>query len=184
MKGYRMSRTGATAIAFGVVAALSFGGVAKAITDSVFRYDTPKTGYYTVGSAAMVPKDTTAGENYSNSASDGGLIVLGQQRCFVTGINLPNAVTITGMRVWYLSGATGNPEVRFLAHVLQTGQASQLAGRIIVDDSGMRKVAAISVPAGQTINNGANAYGLDVCISPDDAFYAARITYTYQTAGD
>ena len=43
MKIYLTFRTGATAIAFGsVVAALSFSGVAQAITDTVFRYNTPK----------------------------------------------------------------------------------------------------------------------------------------------
>ena len=78
----------------------------------------------------------------------------------------------------------GNPEVRLLNHVLLTGQASVVAGQVIVDDSGTRRAIAVSLPAGQKINNAANAYGLDVCVSPDDAYFATRITYTYEHAGD
>ena len=31
-------------------------GAVRAITDTAFRYDPPRTGHYTVGSAALTPK--------------------------------------------------------------------------------------------------------------------------------
>ena len=66
---------------------------------------------------------------------------------------------------------------------MTTGQAFQFAAPSIQDDTGIRK-SAIAVPPSHKFNNAVYAYGLDVCISPDDVFFAARISYTYTSAGD
>src|ERR1700754_3860516 len=104
MNTHLRSRHAAVAAAGGILAALSIGGVALAITDTQFKYTSPKTGFYTVGSASFAPKDTTSAGNYFNSVT-GGLGVLDQRRCFLTGVNLPHGAALTGLRVWYVSGA-------------------------------------------------------------------------------
>jgi hypothetical protein len=42
----------------------------------------------------------------------------------------------------------------------------------------------VNVPEPHKVDNSSGIYGLDVCLTPDDVFYAARITYSYETAGD
>ncbi len=39
----------------GLLAVLSFGGVAQAITENVFRYSSPKTGSLMLSGASFVP---------------------------------------------------------------------------------------------------------------------------------
>jgi hypothetical protein len=177
-------RRAATAAAAGVVIALSFSSVAQAITDTIFRYSSPKTGYYMIDRMAMSPQDTTAaGASFSIDAGDGGLTA-GTQACFVTGVNLPQGATITGARVWYRSGAGGNPIVNLVVHRLSDGQVFLIAGQTLVDDSALRKAVNITVPAGQTVDNAGKSYGLQICLWPQDVFYALRIAYTYNQAGD
>ena len=49
----------------GFVAALLVGGAAQAITDTAFRYSTPKTGYLQIPNAASVAMDS--GASYTNA---------------------------------------------------------------------------------------------------------------------
>ena len=63
MKPHLTFHPAAVALA-GVVAALSFSGVAQAITDTVFRYSPAKTGFYSIDSMAMSPISTASGTGY------------------------------------------------------------------------------------------------------------------------
>ena len=154
----------ATAIALGsVVAAFSFSGVAQAITDSVFRYDTPKTGYYTIDAMAMSPDSSPTALSYGNIAGSG----LGGStgtRCFNTGVNLPQGVTVTAITFWYKSGVGGNPSGSLLRHKLSDGTQNVIANNTFVDDSNVRIGGALPViPTFATINN--NAFSYVQCLS-------------------
>ncbi len=178
------SRHAAVAVACSVLVALSFSGVAQAITDNVFRYSSTKTGFYGISSLDLAPLNNNTAPNYDNSAA-GGLFKLVQNGCFGTGVRLPNGATITAVRVWYASGAIGNPTVslRQVAFV-QFGVSNIIASKTLADNSGTLKVTNVNVPEPHKVDNSSGIYGLDVCLTPDDVFYAARITYSYETAGD
>jgi len=47
-----------------------------------------------------------------------------------------------------------------------------------------RKVGDVPIQANYVINNRLQIYALRVCINPNDAFYALRISYTADNAGD
>ena len=184
MKVYLISRNGATVIACALVAALSFSGVAQAITDSVFRYDTPKTGYYTIDAMAMSPDSSPTAASYGNIAGSG---LGGSQgtKCFNTGVNLPQGVTVTAITFWYKSGIGGNPSGSLLRHKLSDGTQNVIANNTFVDDSNVRTGGALPVvPTFATINNNVFSYGFSACPNAGTSFFAARITYTYRTAGD
>ncbi len=55
MNKYLTSRRAAFATVGGLLAAVSLSGVALAITDTAFRYSTPKKGYLTLMPAAFTP---------------------------------------------------------------------------------------------------------------------------------
>jgi hypothetical protein len=163
--------------------ALWFCGAAHAVTDTVFKYSTPKTGYYSIDHMALSPDRTASGASYTRLNIDSGLTT-GQEACFVAGVHLPHGATITGLRVWYQSGASGDPAVNFILHRLVDGQAFLVGGRTFVDDSGVRKAGNVTVPPGQKVDNNRASYGIQVCIFPGDAFHGARITYSFDNAGD
>jgi hypothetical protein len=77
------SRHAAVAVACSVLVALSFSGVAQAITDNVFRYSSTKTGFYGISSLDLAPLNNNTAPNYDNSAA-GGLFKLVQNGCFGT----------------------------------------------------------------------------------------------------
>jgi hypothetical protein len=178
------SRHAAVAVAGSVLVALSFSGVAQAITDNVFRYSSTKTGFYGISSLDLTPQNSDTAPNYSSDAA-AGLFKLLQNGCFGTGIHLPNGATITAVRVWYASGATGDPTVslRQVAFV-QFGVANIIASKTLADNSGTLKVTNVNVPEPHKVDNSSGIYALQVCLTPNDTFFAMRITYTYETAGD
>ena len=184
MKACLTSRHVAVAAAGGILVALSFGGVAQAITDSVFRYDMPKTGFYTIDAIAMAPDSSPTAASYGNIAGNG---LGGSQgtRCFNTGVNLPQGVTVTAVTFWYKSGVGGNPSGSLLRHKLSDGTQDVIANNTFVDDSNVRTGGALPVvPTFATINNNAFSYGFSACPNAGTSFFAARIAYTYRTAGD
>jgi hypothetical protein len=105
------------------------------------------------------------------------------ERCFLTGVNLPTGVTLTKVWVWHKSNV-GGMRVQFIGQALATGAQVVVASATIANATGTRKAFNLPLAAGQVIKNGTMAYGLSVCVSPGDFFYAARIDYTYNSAGD
>jgi hypothetical protein len=182
MTAYFTSRRAAIAAAGGLVVALSFGGVAQAITDTVFKYTNPRTAYYSIGHLALNPLGTAFAGHYARDYT-GGLVNNGAgAACLGTGVNLPQGAALTLLRVWYKSGAGGNPSFTFVVEQLSTGQAT-IYTRSAVSDTGAPAAADIPIGALQ-IDNVHNAYALAVCINPSDVFLSARITYTAANAGD
>jgi hypothetical protein len=112
MEGYPMkacftSQRAAMAAAGGLVIALFFSGVAQAITDSVFRYSTPKTGFYSIDHLAVTPLRSI--DSYLREFNAGLVNTGSQQACFGAGINLPHGATLKAATARYKSDAGGNP---------------------------------------------------------------------------
>jgi hypothetical protein len=179
--GYPRSAAAGAAVALAVVAAV---GTAQAITDTVFKYSTPKTGFFTIDAMALAP-DGDVNLHFFNTWDDGLRPAANNDRCFNAGVNLPNGATITQLSLWYKRSGS-NVSVTFIRKKLADG-AVNFAVVTLVDDSNTRKVEHIQInPAVAAVNNNLYSYGLGVCLGdvPDNAFYSARISYTYTTAGD
>src|SRR5689334_18036604 len=96
-------------VVIALVATTAAIGTAQAITDSFFLYSSPRTGYFTISPAALSPD--ADGADYIIGFSGGAKLQMNSNRCFVTGVNLPQGAKITQMRVFYTTGGT-NPHVR------------------------------------------------------------------------
>ena len=171
--------------AAGGFAALLLGGAAQAVTDTVFRYSTPKNGYFTIDRMAMTPADTDAADNFSIETGNGqGLRANGPQ-CFNSGVNLPQHATIVKMTVWYSSVAEGDPDFFVLRQRLTDGQTDVVIMSTGADDSGQRKTLNANADVNFTdVDNVRYSYAFGACLAQLDKLYAARIHYTYGNAGD
>lgn len=110
----------------------------------------------------------------------------GERGCFNTGINLPHGAIMTQLRVFY-EGAAGadKPFVTLQRKRYTTGINNSVAEQDL-PQSAVRTSANIPLNASfTTVNNAAFSYGFGICLrNENDIFYAARIIYTYQNAGD
>jgi len=178
------SRRVALAAAGGLLAAMSLSGAAQAITDTVFKYTTAKTGYFGIDVMAMAPDRNNAANDYFIDWD--GILSADGPNCFNAGVNLPNAATIKRLSIWYTSGAGSNPLVRLFRHTLADGTFSTVFAEVILDDSGTRKQRnlAITDDSLAKVNNAHYTYGFGICLGSNTALHGARITYTYNTAGD
>src|SRR3954447_6275749 len=80
------NRNAAFFAAGGFAAALFLAGAAHAITDTVFKYSTPKTGYLTLDPMAFAPDNSNDAGHYFVSWGNGMTTDL--TTCVNTGINL------------------------------------------------------------------------------------------------
>jgi hypothetical protein len=182
LKACLTSRTAAIAGAFAILAALSFTGVAQAITDTVFRYTTPKTAYFPISGMAM----NASSDNYDyTNGWFNGLSPVSGVPCFSTGVNLPHGSTITGLTIWYESGAVGGVSVSFYRFQLNDGSFDKIGERTFLNDTnGLRQAGNVPVTTSfATVNNFQFSYGLGICLEAT-TFRDARVRYTYNTAGD
>lgn len=172
----------ATTLAAGAVAGVLMSGTAHAVTDTVFRYATPKTGALTLLAAAFTPaQHTSTWSNVGWSLSGAG-----GSTCFYAAVNLPQGAKITNLAVWYAKNDSSGSYLFLTREQLSTGNTA-LVGSVLATDSGNvrgGKQAAITNAAVNTVNNLAYGYYLEKCVSSTEVFYGSRITYTYQTAGD
>jgi hypothetical protein len=189
MEGYPMkklftSRRLAVAAAGGLLVALSLSGVAQAVTDTIFQYTAAKTGYFAIHPMAMVPDGADSASTYHVGWNGAGLHTTGGG-CFSTSVNLPNGATMTALDIWYSSGTGGNPQMVILRYKVADGTSDFVADRFFKDDSATRKggTAPINV-AFAVADNAHYTYGFGTCLTANDSFYGARITYTYTNAGD
>jgi hypothetical protein len=166
-----------------IAGGFSIGNTAEATTSSTFTYSAPKTGFYSIDPMAMAPRTTSSAGNYAIELSPIRLISGGG--CYTTGVNLPHGVKVTNVAVWYSSAGTSDVDVRLFRSRLSDGSSTLLLDRVIADNTNTRKSVVATVNSTlATIGNGVYTYGFIVCFATGDAFYGARITYTYQNAGD
>ena len=180
----------AAGLAVGAIVGLFLSGVAQAITDSVFRYAEPQTGWYTIHPASLAPQHLNQPFDYHIGHENGELSV-SNIRCFQTGVNVPHGATLTSLRVWYKASATsqvGPMDFRLFRTPVGSGEGGLIGFKKAVKISGERASENIKLSgAGAKVNNERFMYGFAVCmyvVRPDAAFAGARLTYTYTTAGD
>jgi hypothetical protein len=174
-------RTFAVATCSGVVIALTLSGAARAITDTVFRYSTPKTGYLTLHPVA-----------FTIQASSMAFVVLQDTAispepdgCLGAPVNLPHGATITAVTFWMTTGDPDPASVRMFRTRLQTGANEYLFSENAPNHGGVRRSFSLDVPDFNVINNAQYAYGVVACmINNPDALHGVRVTYTYSNAGD
>jgi len=161
--------------------ALALSSVAaSAATDTIYSYTTPKTAYLSIAPMDFAPDGSqSATSDYFVSWSSNTLTGDG---CFETGVNLPQKALIKSVRVWFQTSVFFN----LLATEQSTGTTTSLVSSVFDapegDTSRQSQYTTLTTP--HQVANGTYFYGFGVCVSPGQAFYGARITYTYDNAGD
>jgi hypothetical protein len=170
-------------ISTGVLATFVFAGGAAAITSTIFRYETAKTGYYTISASALAIRDTTV-DNFVisdtmlfNAEAAGG-------QCWNAGINLPDRAIIKTLTVWSSAGEVSNGSASLIRHNLTTDTTDILAQPVLSIANLNRHATTANVSAALgTVSNRSYSYQFVVCLSLHQTFGDARITYTYSDAG-
>jgi hypothetical protein len=166
-----------------VLGNVAIAGSAQAATDTIFKYSTPKTGYLSIGNAAMAPSQSTSA--YVNYFYSSGLSATG---CFATPVHLPQGAVITAVAAFYKNGAasTQNSNFYVFRETLNNGSGVNVATIAATDRSGTTQSILLPVNAANaTINNLTYAYVAATCLGQaTNTFYGMRIRYTYTNAGD
>jgi hypothetical protein len=174
----------ATIVAGGILAIGPLGGTASAATDTVYKYATPKTGYYSISAKAMTPDGDTSAASYFIS-SGVGVTTQNNGACFGTGVNLPQGAKATVVTVFYSSGATSNISAKLNRKSFTDGNVDTIASKTFTDNTQARKMGNLPITASLAgIDNLHFSYSLDICLGKNDGFESARIAYTYTNAGD
>ena len=174
---------GAVALTFSAAAlfALSYGGIAHAITDTLFRYSTPKAGYLSLGPMSFAPADSSTTPNYTSQSGD--FLEADNTGCFVAPVNLPQGAALTNFTAW-VSGPIAGVDVKFIRHNLATGAKVVIAELTMSNADFGRLMLNQSITPALTVNNQVFNYGVSVCVQAAARYYAGRVAYTYQDAGD
>jgi hypothetical protein len=170
--------------AAGAVAGMLFaGGAAHAVTDTIFRYSTPKTGFVTIQSIAFNPD---ASGTAFHSAIQLTLDVAGAA-CFLAPVNMPQGAKMSALQIWY-KRATPNffTVALFRQHITQESSADVIVSQTPPGGGFFRPAKYdITDTALQTVDNSRYSYFLRVCMAETaDSFQNARVTFTYNNAGD
>jgi len=168
--------------AVSALAIIVLGGAAHAVTDTIFKYTNPRTGFFTIDPMAL--SADTDGRTYTIDYTNGNISGTG---CFSTGVNLPNGATITALTVWIASGAGSDPNFTLLRRDLGSGNPDLLLNHVLVNDDSTARTAhnfKFANNASAKVDN-KHTFGFAVCL-PDatNFFLGGRIAYTYTTAGD
>jgi hypothetical protein len=188
MWSYLALRTIAIAASGAFAVAVALSGVAKAVTDTVFKYSTPKNGWYGLSPMAFAPDGDASASGYTIpwpnylALSNGRL-----EGCFNAGVNLPQGAKITAVTAWYRSDSSGSIRLYLDRSKVSDGTNAVVASLSSTDVSLARKAMNTAVPgsAVATVNNRDYVYSIGVCFErANDRYYAGRISYTYVNAGD
>ena len=171
------------------LAGLGSIGIAYATVSNIFQYTTTQTGYLSLDPMAFSPKGKTDAAHYGiNGPFWIEKDVSALSVCMVAPVNLPEGARITSLKAWASADADQAVQVTLTRVNLALGGGANVVAALISHDTSQNRFA-MTTPAHAavaTINNEHYGYGLEVCIVDSTAnalFYAARITYTYTTAG-
>jgi hypothetical protein len=183
MRSYIATRNVSAVVSGIVLIGLALSGAAYAITDAVFQYSAPKTGYLTIHASAFTPEDSSS--VYNNET---GIDSIGDA-CFAAPVNLPHGAKVTQLALWYARHDVGPPASFWLRRLsLGDDSVSNVASVPTPSTNGEYKMAAVTItladPSIQTVNNARYAYFLELCISDQENVRSGRIKYTYKSAGD
>lgn len=179
-----------TGIAFGasaaIVGALLVSGTAQAVTDTVFQYSAAKTGYYSISPMSLAFAGDGGNADKAFFIQTNSVVRPTYGGCFLTGVNLPQGAVIKQLSVWFDTGASPNFIPSLTRLNFATGSLDLLAIANVGSNTPARKQINLAVTNASfgTVDNATYSYGFQVCIGPNDAFYAARIMYTFTNAGD
>lgn len=169
---------------FAVIAALASSmtvatiAPAAAITDTIFKYSTPKNGVMMMSTMAFSPDgNSTAANPWFNSWTNSSLTGNG---CFNAGLFLPNGAKITQIRVIYSKGIFMN----LIATEQSSGIGTTLATISKNNANSARTGFNFDLPTPHTVQTGKFQYGVGICVNPGESFNGIRILYTYDTAGE
>jgi hypothetical protein len=179
------SSRSAAMISASILVAAAILGAAQAATDTIYRYSTPKTGFLGIDNMALIP-DSDNALAYQNNWDTGLRPRMGENGCFNAGVHLPHGAIIARLVVFYRSAADATvPRAYLLRKEFSTG-TSQQVGFSALPDAATRTSYDVSLDdALATVNNSRYSYGFGICLeNSGDTFYAARIVYTYEHAGD
>jgi hypothetical protein len=167
----------------GCGAALFLAGAAHAITDTVFRYSTPKTGTAMYPAAAFGPQNAPA--TYHN-----GLVLqnIGSAVCYWAPVNnLPQGAKLTALVMFYVNEQTA-PWSTELTRIRMAAPASSesIAQLTPPNSNGDFRSARLDItdPSMQIVDNQRYVYVMSRCVGSTEYFYSARLDYTYTNAGD
>ena len=176
MKNWRIT----AAAIVGVIAAI---GTAEAITDTAFIYSTAKTSWVSINPSDLAPDQN--GVSYHITPAE-LFVTATTTSCFEGGVHLPQGATITQVAVWFRSSVGSDISVALDRMSLVDGILATVAVASPHDDSNFRKqINIVPQAANAVVNNGLYRYSFVVCPnSIANAFYGARIAYTFKSAGD
>lgn len=166
-----------------LVTAVFLGGAAHAITDTIFKYSTPKTGYLSVDPAGLMPLTHDDADAYGTYYYYGAVTTTTLvYSCFGKSVELPQGARVTGLTGWYEYGM----RLSLFRHSLAQGGNEILGDRVFGTADTGRKVGNVAIDATlRVIDNQRYTYALVMCLpKTTNNFFGARITYTYTTAGD
>jgi hypothetical protein len=180
-------------VAGGLLFALLVGGAAHAITDTVFKYSSVKTGYYGLSPLKFVPDDYQDAAGYADVFAGGFQFLQlangNTSGCFATGVNLPQGAKVTSFSMWYSSDQVDGVGTSLVRAALTDGADDVIATLDSTNASQTRTQRTKAIPDSVivTIDNGHFVYSTTVCLNSanqQSRYYAGRIGYTYSNAGD
>jgi hypothetical protein len=167
-----------------IVTGCLFGGAAQAITDTVFRYSTPKQGYLQLDPAGFTPLSNEGPGSYRIFyVYDAFIQTTVADACFGKSIELPHGATLTALSVWYQKGT----HISLYRHHVAAGTATstQIADRTFTSTQSDVRAGNVPITGPSAINNQSFSYAMIVCLpQTDNLFFGARVAYSYTTAGD
>jgi hypothetical protein len=167
----------------GLIAVWFLAGAAHAITDTVFRYSTPKNGTAMYGAAAFGPQN--APSTYHN-----GLVLqnIGSVVCYWAPVNnLPQGAKLTALVMFYVNDQTAPWSTELSRIRLAAPASSESVAQLTPPNShGDFRSARLDItdPSMQIVDNLRYVYVMSRCVGSTEYFYSARLDYTYTTAGD
>jgi hypothetical protein len=183
MRNLITTRNVTAALAAMLLAGLALGDAAHAIVETTFRYSTPQTGYFMIPSAAFAPADDS-GATFGNDGATMTSPV--STRCFVAPVNLPNGAKMAQIAMWYSNSGSPSLALKLVRESVLDLSQDQIVVMSIVNSSGAPHTTAANITdtSLQSVNNAHYVYFVYQCVKPQETFVAARIKYTYTTAGD
>jgi hypothetical protein len=157
---------------------------AQAITDTTFRYTTPRIGYLQIPPAAFTPTNT----NYflANSGQTIGPAMAGTA-CFYAPINLPDAATLTRLTFWYTRANGTQFDLVVYRQRMSDGDLDSVFAPSAAVTGTDRQARSVDVADQEVevVDNRDYNYWIRFCAeSSGTFFYGARISYSYTNAGD
>jgi hypothetical protein len=181
------SRNAAFFAAGGFMAAVFLVSAAHAVTDTIFKYSTVKTGYFGLSPLAFSPSDFNYASGFVVQFASVGVRPAGSRTsaCFNANVNLPQGATITDFVVSHETDVTRGVELFLTRHGLD-GTDAFIAATQSGNTGGARHWLRAPINSAMAVvDNSRYAYGAGVCVnSANSAFFVGRITYTYTNAGD